>query len=280
MNLLDLWKLDELRIAVIGDLADFIPQNYYESIPNNDSMRRSVMDCKLYKLILNDQNKNPQKYSPRQVAASNVFKFIALYIATNGFLLQSPKLPPQEVWPPEQQAEYEAIKSELYRLYSFLFSCCNDLFIDLDNWLLYLPENEAKPFRSDNLKWSKDIGKKHLQAFVEKFGFIPECEQELYKANRQESLLSNVQTQNAAIDIPVSKQSKTQDDSWKKIARERADIIYEKQKNVGCDPSKLTIANMIAKEFEKEGIQTLKGKRLNGGYIVRHGLNKWNRPKK
>ncbi|WP_394808038.1 hypothetical protein [Nitrosomonas sp.] len=81
-------------------------------------------------------------------------------------------------------------------------------------------------------------------------------------------------------DVPVSKQSKTQDDPWKGIALLKADEIYKKQKAISCDPSKSAIANLIAKEFEKDGIQTVKGKRLNGEYIKRHALNTWNRPNK
>lgn len=79
-------------------------------------------------------------------------------------------------------------------------------------------------------------------------------------------------------DAPASKQSKPQADPWKEKARERANIIYKNQKNLGCDPSKSAIADLIAKEFEKEGIQTSKSKRLNGSYIERHALNTWNRP--
>lgn len=81
-------------------------------------------------------------------------------------------------------------------------------------------------------------------------------------------------------DIPGSKQSKAQDDAWKETARERANIIYKNQKNIGCDPSKEAIASMIANEFEQEGIKTAKGKRLNQGNILRHALITWNRPKK
>lgn len=81
-------------------------------------------------------------------------------------------------------------------------------------------------------------------------------------------------------DIPLSKQSKMQDDPWKEMAKEKAEIIYKHQKELGCDPSKLTIAGMIAKEFEKQGIKTIKGKRLNEENIMRHALNTWNRPEK
>lgn len=81
-------------------------------------------------------------------------------------------------------------------------------------------------------------------------------------------------------DIPGSKQSEPQDDAWKETARERANIIYKNQKNIGCDPSKKAIASMIANEFEQEGIKTAKGKRLNQENILRHALITWNRPKK
>lgn len=73
---------------------------------------------------------------------------------------------------------------------------------------------------------------------------------------------------------------KQKDDSWKEMAREKADLIYQKQKAIGCDPSNKVIAGMIANEFEQEGIKTTKGKRLNDGYIVRHALNTWKRPEK
>lgn len=79
-------------------------------------------------------------------------------------------------------------------------------------------------------------------------------------------------------DLPVSKQSKPQVDPWKEKARERANIIYKNQKNLGCDPSKKAIASMVANEFEQEGIRTAKGKRLNDGYIARHALDTWKRP--
>lgn len=81
-------------------------------------------------------------------------------------------------------------------------------------------------------------------------------------------------------DIPQSKQSKTQDEVWKERARERADLFYKKQKKLGCDPSKLAIAGMIAKEFEDEDIKSAKGKRLSDEYISRHALNTWDRPNK
>ncbi len=79
-------------------------------------------------------------------------------------------------------------------------------------------------------------------------------------------------------DIPGSKQSKLQNDAWKEMARKKADLIYKKQKAIGCDPSKKAIARMIANEFEQEGIKTVKRKRLNDEYIVRHALDTWKRP--
>ena len=73
---------------------------------------------------------------------------------------------------------------------------------------------------------------------------------------------------------------KKKDDPWKEIALSKANEIYQKQKNIGCDPSKTAIADMIAKEFERDGIKTAKRKRLSGGNIARHALNTWNRPEK
>lgn len=67
-------------------------------------------------------------------------------------------------------------------------------------------------------------------------------------------------------------------DYWKEIALTKADTIYEDQKKLGCDPSKKAIAEMIAKEFEREGTKSVKGKRLNGSYINRHVLLNWKRP--
>lgn len=80
--------------------------------------------------------------------------------------------------------------------------------------------------------------------------------------------------------IKLHSVEKQKDDPWKEMAREKADLIYQKQKAIGCDPSNKAIASMIANEFEQEGIKTTKGKRLNDGYIVRHALNAWKRPEK
>lgn len=80
--------------------------------------------------------------------------------------------------------------------------------------------------------------------------------------------------------INAQSTEKQEEDSWKEIALSKADEIYRKRKTMGCDPSKDTIANTIAKEFEEEGIKTEKGKRLNAGNILRNALDKWNRPKK
>lgn len=96
--------------------------------------------------------------------------------------------------------------------------------------------------------------------------------------NRNQKSLKIEEESEKAIDAPQSKQTKTQDDAWKEMARKKADLIYQKQKAIGCDPSKDEIANMIAKELENENVKTAKGKRLNGGYIRRHALDTWKRP--
>ncbi len=74
-----------------------------------------------------------------------------------------------------------------------------------------------------------------------------------------------------------SKQIEKQEISWVAEAQKRADYIYKKLKVVS-DPSKKAIAEMIAKEFDAEGIRSVKDKRLNDVYIVRHALNTWKRP--
>ena len=66
---------------------------------------------------------------------------------------------------------------------------------------------------------------------------------------------------------------------WKQTAKEKAGVIYEREKKTGCDPSYASIAKTIEKEFAKEGVLTAKGKRLNADYILRHGLTGWKRPK-
>jgi len=80
------------------------------------------------------------------------------------------------------------------------------------------------------------------------------------------------------------KQSEPQDNDnlkadWKQTAKEKAGVIYEREKKTGCDPSYASIAKTIEKEFAKEGVLTAKGKRLNADYILRHGLTGWKRPK-
>jgi|CXWL01.1.fsa_nt_gi hypothetical protein len=174
MDLLNHWKLDELRIAIIRDLADFIPENYYESLPNNDLMQRGGMDWELYKLIKDGQEKTPKKFSPRQVAACDVFKWIAIYVFTNAGIHKISKLPPQDAWIPERQAEYEAIKFNLNKMYELISSSSDSLLKDLNNWLLYLPENDAKPFQRCSFEWSEDDAREQVFKFREKFGFLPE----------------------------------------------------------------------------------------------------------
>ncbi|PTQ86474.1 hypothetical protein [Nitrosomonas ureae] len=78
---------------------------------------------------------------------------------------------------------------------------------------------------------------------------------------------------------PELKHSENQEVNWITKAREKADIIFNRQKKLGCDPSKKAIAELIAKEFENENILTVKGKRISSQYIERHALGKWNRPR-
>lgn len=116
----------------------------------------------------------------------------------------------------------------------------------------------------ENLRMSKNVLCELLERFEEK--------------NKNHNSLEP-ETLSAEVGVtPVSKQSNPQDATWKEMAREKADLIYQKQKAIGCDPSNKAIASLIANEFEQEGIRTTKGKRLNDVYIVRHALDTWNRP--
>lgn len=79
------------------------------------------------------------------------------------------------------------------------------------------------------------------------------------------------------------KQLKPQDDKpeadWIKKAQTKASEIYKREKEAGCDPSNQEIAKIIEKEFATEGVRTVKKKRLNADYILRHGMEDWERPK-
>ncbi len=105
MNLLNHWKLLELRIAIIKDLADFIPEDYYSSAPSNDSMQLARMDWELYKLIGNDLKKAPLKYLPRHIAAWNVLKLIACYDLANSCFSKLNKLPSKNDWPSAEKLQ-------------------------------------------------------------------------------------------------------------------------------------------------------------------------------
>lgn len=64
---------------------------------------------------------------------------------------------------------------------------------------------------------------------------------------------------------------------WKAKARAYADEIYERDRALGCEPSKESIAIDIAKRFAEEGIRGRNG-RLDGAYIRRHALTAWQKP--
>lgn len=211
MDLLNHWKLDELRIAIIKDLEDFIPENYYESLPNNDLMHRGGMDWELYKLIKGGQEKTPKKFSPRQVAACDVFKWIAIYVFTNAGFHKISKLPPEDAWIPERQADYETIKFNLNKMYKLVSSSSDSLLKDLNNWLLYLPENEAKPFHRTGFEWTEEEARKQVSRFLERFGFLPDCIREtlldIRNPQAQESMQSkSVSSTTHPIDVLAEKQ--------------------------------------------------------------------------
>ena len=68
-----------------------------------------------------------------------------------------------------------------------------------------------------------------------------------------------------------------QDASWKVAAKAYADEIYQRDKAMGCEPSKESIARDIAKRFDEEGIRGRNG-RLDEAYIRRHALTDWQKP--
>ena len=63
----------------------------------------------------------------------------------------------------------------------------------------------------------------------------------------------------------------TTDESWQAKAKQYANEIYRRDKASSCDPSKLEIANNIARRFAEEGIRGPRFK-LSPETIVRHGL--------
>lgn len=66
--------------------------------------------------------------------------------------------------------------------------------------------------------------------------------------------------------------------SWVQQAKDKADEIYKRDKSSSCDPSKEDIAKEIERAFDGK-ILSVKGKRLEAGYILRFGLDKWVKPK-
>lgn len=61
-------------------------------------------------------------------------------------------------------------------------------------------------------------------------------------------------------------------EAWKLTARERANEIIKRQREVDLYPSQENIAAEIAREFRKGGIVGAGGKPLTGAYIKRHAL--------
>ncbi len=74
------------------------------------------------------------------------------------------------------------------------------------------------------------------------------------------------------------KQSGAQAD-WMRAAKAKADVIYKRKKEAGCEGSRDDIAKEIGEDFECEGVLSVHGKRLDAKYINRHGLKGWVKPK-
>ena len=108
----------------------------------------------------------------------------------------------------------------------------------------------------------------------------------VFLPKREAAALLDFDVANQAQTVPVAatgksklrKADESEKPTWQQLAKDAADRIYKLNKKIGCDPSIPDIANEIEKEFADK-VFTVKGKRLNAGYIKRHGLEGWERPK-
>lgn len=79
MNLLDQPKLEELRIAILNDLKDFIPENHYIRVARYDPKSRATCDKDLCRYLYEDRDNHPLKYLPRHMATLNLFYHVQSY---------------------------------------------------------------------------------------------------------------------------------------------------------------------------------------------------------
>lgn len=177
MNLLNHLKIEELRIAVLNDLKDFIPDEYLfpDGDPisvSGDDMNIDTKERELYLLIEKDKDKFPLKYSPRSIAALNVYMAIATYRISSSTLSTLSKLPSLEEQSQKGQEYSDGYKSSINYSYDYLISSCNNLLMLFDSWRNHLSESEVKAFPIDCLNWRKEFDE--LQDFKDKFGFYPE----------------------------------------------------------------------------------------------------------
>lgn len=70
------WKIQELRAAVLSDLRDFIPKNYYINVRTDDDI--SFKDITLSNRLMLAHYTEP-KFTPRQLAAIWMLEKIAEY---------------------------------------------------------------------------------------------------------------------------------------------------------------------------------------------------------
>lgn len=79
MNLLDQPKLEKLRIAILNDLKDFIPENHYTRVARYDPKLRAIWDKDLCRYLYEDRDNHPLKYLPRHMATLNLFFHVQSY---------------------------------------------------------------------------------------------------------------------------------------------------------------------------------------------------------
>lgn len=207
MNPLNHWRLVQLRAAIISDLSGLIPENHYSSVTpmekavtHREKVELSLADKALWVIVCQNQNNSPTKVTPRQVAAGDVLKWIALYEAT---MITIAELIPwkfsHDSIPENFKASYAHSVDNLNYVLESLIDFSYQLLEDVDNWLLFLSEDEAKPYLRKNLKWPDDEVGEQIQLFFDKFGFVPECFQnpsretrELFPQNAIHDVLQNI----------------------------------------------------------------------------------------
>lgn len=136
----DRFKLQELRVAVLNDLKEFIPQDHYSSVPVGDEAQRCIADWKLWKLIIESHKQHQISLTKRQSAANDVLIYSALLLA-NDLIVESQLQPRKEIKPLSDD-DMDILKGNI----DTLLGHKHNLERAVKAWADLLPELEAKPF--------------------------------------------------------------------------------------------------------------------------------------